>query len=100
MVNEVKDLKRQGYDGVITYGWPRDYDVIRSGLPTISVAVINDFLMAPYPLFRQNRTVAASLDPWRYCADPAVSERMFRDLADPVKRIRALKRCGPSTSSP
>jgi hypothetical protein len=92
VVNEVKDLKRQGYDGVITYGWPRDYDVIRSGLPTISVAVINDFLMAPYPLFRQNRTVAASLDPWRYCADPAVSERMFRDLADQVKLIRALKR--------
>ena len=32
------------------------------------------------------------LDPWRFCADAEVSERMFRDLVDKVKLIRALKR--------
>jgi len=34
----------------------------------------------------------AFLDPWRFCADPAVSERMFADLIDKIKLIRALKR--------
>ena len=34
----------------------------------------------------------AFLDPWRFCADPKVSERMFQDLAAKVKLIKALKR--------
>ena len=92
VLNEAKDLKRLGYDGVIVYGWPRDYDLLRTGLPTINVAVINDFQNVPYPLFKQNRVVDAFLDPWRFCADPAVAERMFADLIDKIKLIRALKR--------
>ncbi len=92
ILNEIKDLKIQGYDGVIIYGWPRDYDLLRTGLPTINVAVINDFMNTPYPLFRQSHTVGAYLDPWRFCADPAVSEKMFRDLGDQIKLIRTLKR--------
>ena len=92
VLNEAKDLKKLGYDGVIVHGWPRDYDLLRTGLPTINVAVINDFQNVPYPLFKQNRVVDAFLDPWRFCADPAVSERMFADLIDKVKLIRALKR--------
>jgi hypothetical protein len=91
VLNEAKDLKAQGYDGVIVYGWPRDYDLLRTGLPTINVAVVNDFMNIPYPLFQQNRVIAAFLDPWRFSADRAVSERMFRDLADKIKLIRALK---------
>jgi hypothetical protein len=46
----------------------------------------------PYPLFRQNRVAGAFLDPWRFCADPEVPERMFRDLADKIRLIRMLKR--------
>ena len=82
VVNEVKDLQRQGYDGVIVYGCPRDYDLIRTGLPTINVAVVNDFMNIPFPLFQQNRVVRAMLDPWRFSADPKVSERMFTDLVE------------------
>ena len=92
VLNEAKELKSQGYDGVIVYGWPRDYDLLRTGLPTINVAVINDFQNVPYPLFKQNRVAAAFLDPWRFSADTAVSERMFRDLAEKIKLIRTLKR--------
>ena len=92
VVNEVKDLKRLHYDGVVIYGWPRDYELLRSGLPTINVAVINDFMNTPYPLFRRNRVIDAFLDPWRFCADPDVSERMFSDLVEKVKLIRTLKR--------
>jgi hypothetical protein len=92
VLNEAKDLKRSGYDGVIIYGWPRDYDLLRSGLPTINVAIVNDFMNTPYPIFKQHRVVSASLDPWRFCADPKVSEQMFLDLIAKVMLIRALKR--------
>jgi hypothetical protein len=92
VLNEVKDLKQQRFDGVIIYGCPRDYDLLRSGLPTINVAVLNDFMNIPFPLYRKNRTIGAMLDPWGFCADAAVSEKMFTDLIAKVKLIRALKR--------
>jgi hypothetical protein len=92
VLGEVKDLKGQGYDGAIICGNPRDYDLLRSGLPTINVAVVNDFMSSPYPLFKPNRCIHAMLDPWRFCADAAVTERMFGDLVDKIKLIRALKR--------
>jgi hypothetical protein len=92
VLNEAKDLKRLQYDGVLLCGWPRDYDLLRTGLPTIDVAVVNDFQNIPYPLFQQNRVVGAFLDPWRFCADPDISERMFRDLVDKIKLIDSLRR--------
>jgi hypothetical protein len=92
VLNEAKDLKNQHYDGVIICGNPRDRDLLRTGLPTINVAVVNDFMNAPYPLFKQHRVIRAFLDPWRFCADPDVSERMFQDLVDKIKLIRMLKR--------
>ncbi len=92
VLNEVKDLKQQGYDGVLICGCPRDYDLLRSGLPTINAAVVNDFMNIPYPLFKENHVASAMLDPWRFCADPNVSERMFQDLVEKIKLIKALKR--------
>ncbi len=92
VLNEIKDLKKLHYDGVIICGWPRDYELLRSGLPTINVMVVNDFMNIPYPLYKTNRIIDAFLDPWRFSADPAVSERMFLDLADKVRLIKALKR--------
>ena len=92
VLNEAKDLKKLGCDGVIVYGWPRDYDLLRTGLPTINIAVINDFQNIPYPVFAQNRVIAAFLDPWRFCAEPQVSERMFQDLVAKIKLIGTLKR--------
>ncbi|MBC8876069.1 MAG: hypothetical protein H8E44_42125 [Planctomycetes bacterium] len=92
VLNEIKDLKQQNYDGVIICGCPRDYDLLRSGLPTINAAVVNDFMNIPYPLYKENRVAGAFLDPWRFCADPKVTERMFQDLVAKVKLIKALKR--------
>ncbi len=92
VLNEIKDLKKLHYDGVIICGWPRDYELLRSGLPTINVMVVNDFMNIPYPLHKTNRVIGAFLDPWRFCADPGVSERMFQDLVAKVKLIKALKR--------
>jgi len=92
VLNEMKDLKKKHYDGVVICGCPRDRDMLRSGLPTINVAVVNDFMNNPYPLYQKNRVVGAFLDPWRFCADASVSEQMFRDLVDKILLIRALKR--------
>ena len=92
VLNEMKDLKNQRYDGVIICGSPRARDLLRSGLPTINAAVINDFMNAPYPLFKQYRTVPAFLDPWRFSSDPKVPEQMFRDLVEKIKLIQMLKR--------
>ena len=91
VLNEAKELKRSGYDGVVVCGWPRDYDLLRTGVPTINVAVVNDFMNIPYPLLQEHKVISASLDPWRFCADPNVSERMFQDLADKIKLFKALK---------
>ncbi len=91
VINEAGDLQRQGYDGVLIYGWPREYDLLRTGLPTINVAVIADFMNTPYPLFSQHRVIDAFLDPWKFCAKPDVSRQMMLDLADKVKLIRMLK---------
>jgi hypothetical protein len=92
VLNEIKNLKKLHYDGVIICGWPRDYELLRSGLPTINAMVVNDFMNIPYPLYKTNRVIGAFLDPWRFCADPGVSERMFQDLVAKVKLIKALKR--------
>jgi len=92
VLNEIKDLKKLHYDGVIICGWPRDYELLRSGLPTINVMVVNDFMNIPYPLYKKNQVIDAFLDPWRFSADPGVSERMFQDLVAKVKLIKALKR--------
>jgi len=92
VLNETRDLKKLHYDGVIICGWPRDYELLRSGLPTINVMVVNDFMNIPYPLYNANRVIGAFLDPWRFCADSRVSERMFQDLVAKTKLIKALKR--------
>ena len=92
ILNEAKDLEAGGYDGVIVYGWPRDYDLLRTGLPTINVSIVNDFMNNPIPLYKEHRVVSAFLDPWGFSADSEIPERMFTDLADKIKLIRMLKR--------
>lgn len=91
VLNELKEAKKH-YDGVLVCGCPRHYDVLRSGLPTINAAVLNDFMNIPYPLYKPNRVIGAMLDPWGFCADPNVTEQMFRDLVEKVKLVRTLKR--------
>ena len=92
VMNELKDLPRQQCDAVMICGCPREYDLLRTGLPTINVSMVNDFMNVPFPLFKPHRVVHAMLDPWQFSADPKVTERMFTDLADKIKLIRAIKR--------
>lgn len=92
VLNESKSLKDSDYDGVIVYGWPRDYDLLRTGLPTINISVVNDFMNTPFPLYKENRVISAFLDPWKFTENAEVTERMFRDLADKVRMIQMLRR--------
>lgn len=92
VLNESKSLKDSDYDGVIVYGWPRDYDLLRTGLPTINISVVNDFMNTPFPLYKENRVISAFLDPWKFTAEAEVSERMYRDLADKIRMIQMLRR--------
>jgi hypothetical protein len=92
VLQELKELPAQACDGVLIFGSPRHYDLLRSGLPTINVSVVNDFMNVPFPLFKKHRVVHAFLDPWKFSADPEVAERMFSDLAEKIKLIRAIKR--------
>lgn len=92
ILNEAKDLAAQGCDGVMVYGWPRHYDLLRTGLPTINVSVVGDFMNDPFPLYKEHRVIGAFLDPWKFSADPEVPERMFADLVDKIQLIRMLKR--------
>jgi hypothetical protein len=97
VLNEMEDLENLGYDGVLVFGWPRDYQVLRSGLPTINVSIVNDFMNHPVRIYHQNKTVAAFWDPWSFTRSPKVIEAMYGDLIDKIKLIVALKKFKGST---
>ncbi len=91
VLNEMRDLKKLDYDGVIIYGWPRDYDVLRSGLHTINISIVGDFMNMPYPIYHENKVLDAALDPWNFSGSPEVTSAMFEDLVAKIKLIKALK---------
>jgi len=92
VLNEIQDLKRLDYDGVIVYGWPRDYGVLRSGLPTINISIINDFMSHPIRIYHENKVVVAFLDPWKFCNSEEITNAMYRDLIEKIRLIEALRK--------
>jgi hypothetical protein len=92
VLNEIKDLKKLKIDGVIICGWPRDYGVLRSGLPTINISIVNDFMNVPFPIYSENKVVNAFFDPWRFTRSSEVRDQMFFDLVQKIKLIQALKK--------
>lgn len=90
-LNEMRDLKAQDYDGVIVFGAPRHYGLAQTGLPTLLVYSIHDFLNIPYTLFaEQGKVLTTTIDRWHYCASPQVSEKMQRDLFAKTRMIAAI----------
>jgi len=93
ILNEMKDLDKQGYDGVLVFGAPRHYGLTESGLPTIVVYSIHDFMNIPYTLFaEQGKILTTTIDRWHFCADPNVSRRMEQDLFAKVRLFATLAR--------
>jgi hypothetical protein len=97
VLNEIEDLQRLNYDGVIVYGWPRDYKVLKSGLPTINICIVNDFLNNPIKIYQENKVVLAFLDPWKFSTSFKNIDRMYNDLVEKIKLIKALKKLRDST---
>ena len=93
ILNEMRDLKKQGYDGVLLFGAPRHYGLTETGLPTILVYSIHDFMNIPYALFAKRRKILTNtIDRWHFCSSPRVSEQMERDLFEKVRLIAVLAR--------
>jgi hypothetical protein len=97
VLNEIKDLKQLDFDGVLVFGWPRDYDILRSGLPTINISIINDFMNVPFPIYAENKVVSAFLDPWKFSRSAEILDHMYNDLVEKIKLITALKKFKGST---
>jgi len=97
VLNEIGDLERLNYDGVIVYGWPRDYKVLKSGLPTINISIVNDFMNNPVKIYHENKVVPAFLDPWKFSTSARNINLMYNDLVEKIKLIAALKKIRAST---
>ena len=97
VLNEIGDLQRLNYDGVIVYGWPRDYKVLKTGLPTINICIVNDFMNNPVKIYQENKVVPAFLDPWKFSASAKNIDLMYNDLVEKIKLIVALKKLRAST---
>jgi hypothetical protein len=97
VLNEMKDLNKLGFDGVLVFGWPRDYDILRSGLPTINISIVNDFMNVPFPIYSENKVITAFLDPWKFSRSSKVLDLMYNDLVGKIKLIMALKKLKDST---
>lgn len=93
ILKEMGDLEKQDYDGVLLFGAPRHYGLTESGLPTIVVYSIHDFMNIPYTLFAERgKVLTTTIDRWHFCSSRKVSEQMERDLFAKVRLIAALRR--------
>ncbi|MBN2127943.1 MAG: twin-arginine translocation signal domain-containing protein [Sedimentisphaerales bacterium] len=93
ILNEMRALKAQDYDGVLLFGAPRHYGLTETGLPTLLVYSIHDFMNIPYTLFTERgKILTTTIDRWHFCASGEVSAKMERDLFAKVRLISALGR--------
>ncbi len=92
VLNEIKDLKKLGYDGVAVFGDTNLYKLALTGLPTIVVHNVVGFLHIPYKLYSEKgKVLFASMDRLG-CCSPAITSAMFQDLAQKIGLVRVLRR--------
>jgi hypothetical protein len=101
-------INRDRYDGVLVFGnIDRDYRLVFTGLPTIVVYNLFEFMNFPYDLFatgkfpddailkggtdyKDTKILTAQMDRRSLC-DPSVSEKMFNDLVYKIKLIQVIQ---------
>ena len=101
-------LRKTSYDGVLIIGGlDGDYRLAFTGLPTITVYNLWEFMNQPWDLFATGkipdnpvlkggsdyedvRILTAQLDRRNLCA-PAVTEKMFQDLVYKINLIKVIK---------
>ena len=106
VLNELETSK-EALDGVLIIGTTREYKLAFSGLPTIFVYNLFEWMNVPYklyytgkeedsilvggPEYNNGRIITAQLDRRNVC-DPSLSSAMFEDLVDKIKLIRVIRR--------
>ncbi len=89
VLNELEDQK-ESLDGVLVVGVTREYGFFFTGLPTIVVYNLLEFMNLPYELFRERgRVLAATLDRIGVTS-PEISAAMYSDLVEKIKLLRVL----------
>ncbi len=104
----LRDLQslKESLDGVLIIGTCREYRLAFSGLPTIVVYNVHEFMNVPYKLFytgkeedrvlvggpkyEKGKILTASLDRLR-CCSPRISSAMFGDLVEKIRLIEVVK---------
>ena len=105
----LKELERsrEGVDGVLIIGTSREYKLAFTGLPTIIVYNLFEWMNVPYklyntgkeqdsilvggPKYQAGKILTAQLDRRNVCS-PSSSSAMFKDLVEKVKLIQAIKK--------
>jgi len=101
------ESSKESLDGVLIIGASREYRLALTGLPTIVVYTLFEWMNIPYKLFntgkeedsilvggtdyKNGRILTAELDR-RNVASPSVSEAMFEDLVDKIEFIQVIKK--------
>lgn len=86
VLNELEDQK-ECLDGVLVVGVTREYGLFFSGLPTVVVYNLFEFMNVPYALFRERgKVLSATLDRIG-TTSPEIAAAMFADLAAKIKLL-------------
>ena len=92
VLNEISDVERFNYDGVLVIGDTNVYKLALTGLPTIVVHHVIGFMHIPYKLYiSEGNILFASLDRIN-ASSPSISSAMFEDLVEKIELIRTLKK--------
>lgn len=106
VLDELERVK-DSLDGVLIIGTFREYRLAFSGLPTIFVYNVHEFMNVPYKLFYtgkeedsilvggqqygKGKILTASLDRLN-CCSREVTSAMFQDLVEKIKLIQVIKK--------
>jgi len=88
------DSLRGDIDGVLVFGITRreEYALALTGLPTIVVYNLFEFMHIPYELYYKRGGILTTCVDRLNAASPAVSGSMFQDLVRKVKLIEVLRK--------
>jgi hypothetical protein len=106
VLNDLEHLKKE-LDGVLIIGVSREYKLALTGLPTIVVYNLWEWMNMPYQLYhtgkeedsvliggpdyKDGRVITAQLDRRNVCS-PSLSAAMFEDLVAKIRLIEAIKK--------
>ena len=106
IVNEL-EASKDDFDGVLIIGVSREYPLAFTGLPTIVVYNLFEWMNIPYklydtgkeqdsilvegPEYEKGKILTAQLDRRNVCS-PSSRSAMFRDLVQKIKLIQAIKK--------